>query len=56
MTRRFFDLFPGRDPGEKADVAKDHPDVLARLNEVIAAHRKGLTPGEPQLEKRLPKE
>jgi arylsulfatase A-like enzyme len=45
----------GRDPGEKRDVAKDHPDDVAKLKEVAAKHRAGVTPGEPQLEKLLPK-
>src|SRR5262245_2150173 len=44
----------GRDPGEKTDVAKDQPEVLATIKKVVAAHRKGLKPGEPQLDKRLP--
>ncbi len=44
----------GRDPGEKTDVSKLHPAVLAEIADVVAAHRKDLKPGEPQLEKRLP--
>ena len=44
----------GRDPGEKADVAKDHPDVIAEVRAIAARHREGLTPGESQLDKRLP--
>jgi hypothetical protein len=28
--------------------------VLAKIKEVVAAHRKDLKPGEPQLDKRLP--
>jgi arylsulfatase A len=44
----------GRDPGEKTDVAKDNPAALAAINALVAAHRKTLKPGEPQLEKRLP--
>jgi arylsulfatase A len=46
----------GRDPGEKADVARDNADVVARLKEVAAKHRGAMKPGEPQLEKRLPPE
>jgi arylsulfatase A len=42
------------DPGEKYDVAKDHPEVVARIKAVVAEHRKGMKPGEPQLEKVLP--
>jgi arylsulfatase A-like enzyme len=44
----------GRDPGEKTDVAKEHPEVVTRLKEVAAKHREGMKPGEPQLEKRIP--
>jgi arylsulfatase A len=44
----------GRDPGEKTDVGKDNPRVLAEIADLVAAHRKALTPGEPQLDKRLP--
>jgi arylsulfatase A-like enzyme len=44
----------GRDPGEKTNVAKDHPEILARLREVVEGHRKDVQPGEPQLEMRLP--
>ena len=44
----------GRDPGEETDVAKDHPQVLAKIADVVAAHRKELKPGESQLEKGLP--
>jgi arylsulfatase A-like enzyme len=44
----------GRDPGEKADVAKAHPEVVAEIRTVVAKHRAGLTPGEPQLDRRLP--
>ena len=45
----------GRDPGEKTDVAKDHADIVAKLKDIAAKHREGVTPGEPQLEKLLPK-
>lgn len=44
----------GRGPGEKTNVAKDNPKVLAKIREIVAAHKKGLKPGEPQVEKRLP--
>jgi arylsulfatase A len=44
----------GRDPGEKTDVAKDNPEVVAKLKEIAAKHREGMKPGEPQLEKLLP--
>jgi arylsulfatase A-like enzyme len=46
----------GRDPGEKTDVAKDNPEVVAKLKDIAARHREGMKPGEPQLEKRIPKE
>jgi arylsulfatase A-like enzyme len=44
----------GRDPGEKIDVSKDHPDVLTAIRQIVEKHRQGLTPGEPQLDRRLP--
>jgi arylsulfatase A-like enzyme len=44
----------GRDPGEKTDVAKDHPEVVTQLKTIAAKHKEGVKPGEPQLEKRLP--
>jgi arylsulfatase A-like enzyme len=44
----------GRDPGEKLDVAKDNAEVVTRLKDVAARHKKAMKPGEPQLEKRLP--
>jgi len=46
----------GRDPGEKTDVGKAHPDVIAEMRLIAARHRDGLVPGEPQLDKRLPGE
>jgi arylsulfatase A len=44
----------GRDPGEKTDVAKANPEVVAAIKKVVARHREGLKPGEPQLDKRVP--
>jgi arylsulfatase A len=44
----------GRDPGEKTDVAKAHPEVVAEIRKVMAQHQEALKPGEPQLDKRLP--
>ena len=44
----------GRDPGEKFDGAKDHPDVVARITAIAEKHREGMKPGELQLDKRLP--
>jgi arylsulfatase A len=43
----------GRDPGEKTDVAKDNAEVVKRLKDIVATHRKDMKPGELQLEKRL---
>lgn len=43
----------GHDPGEKLNVAREHPEVLTTIHKVVAAHRKGLKPGEPQLDKRI---
>lgn len=43
----------GIDPGEKLDVAEEHPDVLKDLLGEIMTHKKQLTPAESQLETRL---
>jgi arylsulfatase A len=40
------------DPGENYNVAKDHPDVIARIEKLRTQHEAGLTPVENQLEKR----
>lgn len=45
-----------RDPSEKYDVAKDHPEVIADILREVERHRATLTPVEDQLAKRLPKE
>lgn len=37
------------DPSEKRNVAANHPDVIARIQAAVAAHRSALIPGEPQL-------
>jgi arylsulfatase A-like enzyme len=37
-----------RDPSERFDVAERNPDVVSRLLEDIAAHRRKLKPGKPQ--------
>jgi len=42
------------DPSEQWDVAADHPDVLARIAELVQRHRAELIPGEDQMEERLP--
>jgi arylsulfatase A-like enzyme len=39
----------GRDVGEKRDVAKDFPEVVARIEEAVRIHQAGMKPGEPQL-------
>jgi arylsulfatase A-like enzyme len=39
----------GRDASEKRDVAAQHADVLARINEAVTAHKTGVVPGAPQL-------
>jgi arylsulfatase A len=36
------------DPGERFDVAADHPDIIADLQAEIAKHKKDLVPGTPQ--------
>ncbi|MBN2023008.1 MAG: sulfatase [Pirellulales bacterium] len=46
-----FDL--GRDPGEKRDVAKDHPDAIAQIRKIVEEHESGLVRAETQLEERL---
>jgi len=45
----------GRDPSEKYDISKDHPEVLADIQKEVALHLANLTPGEDQLAKRIPK-
>lgn len=40
----------GLDPSEKRDVAKDHPDVIAQIEEAVKAHQAHLVPGKPQLQ------
>jgi arylsulfatase A-like enzyme len=39
----------GRDPSEKRDVAAEHPEVIAQIQEAVQAHQAGVVPGEPQL-------
>jgi arylsulfatase A-like enzyme len=38
----------GQDPGERIDVAKEHPEVLADIQREREKHREGLVPGKPQ--------
>jgi len=42
----------GHDVGEKFDVAKNHPDVIAKIRELAEAHKKSVKPVENQLVKR----
>ena len=37
-------------------MAKDNPEVVARLKEIADKHRPAMKPGEPQLEAKLPAE
>ena len=37
------------DPGERSNVAKEHPEVVSRLLKKIDAHRRAVKPGVPQL-------
>jgi arylsulfatase A-like enzyme len=39
-----------RDPSERFDVSKDHPDVVARLREIASQHEASVEQGAPQLE------
>jgi arylsulfatase A-like enzyme len=41
-----------RDPGERYDVAKEHPDVVAALLKMAEEHRKGVVPVEDQIAKK----
>ena len=40
----------GRDPSEKRNVAADHADVIAEIQQAVKAHQAGVVPGEPQLQ------
>ncbi|MFO7826347.1 MAG: sulfatase [Cyclobacterium sp.] len=39
------------DPGERFNIASDHPEVIAAIREVLARHKAGIVPVENQLEK-----
>ena len=41
-----FDL--AQDPSERVDVAKDHPEVIADIQQELEKHRAGLVPGKSQ--------
>ena len=43
----------GHDPSEKIDVAKQHPEVIAEIRRLADTHQQQITPGEPQLHKRI---
>jgi arylsulfatase A len=43
----------GHDPGEKFNVAADHPEVIAEIRKIAEAHQAEMKPGEPQLGKRI---
>jgi arylsulfatase A-like enzyme len=45
----------GHDPGEKFDLAKDHPDVVAAMRKLAAEHQAGVKAAPSQLDRRLPK-
>jgi hypothetical protein len=38
----------GADPGEKFNIASEHPEIVADLLKEIEKHRAGLVPGKPQ--------
>jgi predicted amino acid-binding ACT domain protein len=39
------------DPGERFNIAADHPEVIAEIRKVLAEHKAGIVPVENQLEK-----
>jgi len=39
------------DPGEKYDIADQHPEVIAEIRDVLALHLKSIKEVENQLEK-----
>jgi arylsulfatase A len=40
----------GLDPSEKRDVAKEHPEVIAQIEQAVKEHQANLVPGKPQLQ------
>lgn len=40
------------DPSEQFDIAEDHPEVLAKINELVAAHKSKLIKGKDMLAER----
>jgi arylsulfatase A len=45
----------GVDPGEKYNIAREHPEIIEELKKVVEKHQAELVPGEDQLVKRLQK-
>jgi len=43
----------GMDPGEKYDVAQDHPEILASIQALVREHQRTLVARETQLDKRI---
>ncbi len=41
-----------RDPSERFDIGKEHPDVLAEIQKIAEKHRQTVQRVENQLEKR----
>jgi arylsulfatase A len=39
----------GKDPGEKLNVAAEHPEVIERIRAAVKAHQDAMVPGAPQL-------
>jgi arylsulfatase A len=46
----------GHDPGEKYNVAADHPEAIAEIRRIAQTHQQEMQPGEPQLGKRIPRQ
>jgi arylsulfatase A-like enzyme len=38
-----------RDPSERFDIAAQHPEIIAQIQEAVKVHRDAVIPGEPQL-------
>lgn len=44
-----------RDPSERFDIAKEHPDVIVEIQKIADKHRQTVKRVENQLEKRIEK-